>query len=266
MRLYKSRAELTAMRRAGRISARAHVRAMEVCKPGLNEADIHATLTHAFMSEHCEAAYPPIVGAGANACVLHYIRNDQPLVDGDLLLIDAGAEYDGYAADITRTFPVNGRYSDAQRQLYDVVLAAQLKAIEAVRPGNQWDDVHRAAVETLTDGLLDLGILEGDREDALEQGLVENYYVHKTGHWLGLDVHDVGEYQVDGHSRELEPGMVLTVEPGVYIRPGDERVEERWRGIGIRVEDDVLVTREGREVLTDRVPKAADDIEALMNG
>lgn len=266
MRLYKSRAELTAMRRAARVAADAHICAMQVCKPGINEADIHATLVHAFMSEHCEAAYPPIVGGGANACVLHYIANDQPLADGDLLLIDAGAEYDGYASDITRTFPVNGRYSDEQRAIYDVVQAAQGAAIERVRPGSQWEDIHSAAVEVLTDGLLDLGVLSGDREEALEQGLVDNYYVHKTGHWLGLDVHDVGDYQVDGHSRELEPGMVLTVEPGVYIRADDERVDERWRGIGIRIEDDVAVTRDAPDILTTRVTKDPGEIEALMAG
>lgn len=263
-RLYKSRAELACMRKAARISADAHIAAMQVCAPGMNEAEIHATLTHHFMRNHCEAAYPAIVGGGANACVLHYIANNQPLRDGDLLLIDAGAEYQGYAADITRTFPVNGRFTAPQRALYDLVLQAQLNAIDVARPGSQWEDIHMAAVETLTDGLLELGILSGDREEALEQGLVDNYYVHKTGHWLGLDVHDVGDYQVDGHSRELEPGMVLTVEPGIYIRADDKRVDKRWRGIGIRIEDDVAVTRDEPEVLTARVPKRADEIEALM--
>lgn len=264
MRLYKSRGELTAMRRAARVSADAHVLAMRECRPGLNEADIHATLVQHFMREHCEPAYSPIVGGGANACVLHYIRNNSPLNDGDLLLIDAGAEYDGYAADITRTFPVNGRFSEPQRALYEVVLAAQAAAIDEARPGRQWEDIHEAAVSVLTDGLLALGILAGSRAEALEQGLVDNYYVHKTGHWLGLDVHDAGDYQVDGHSRELEPGMVLTIEPGLYIRPDDRRVDARWRGIGIRIEDDVVVTREAPEVLTDRVPKAVVDIETLM--
>jgi len=266
MRLYKSRGELTAMRRAARVSADAHILAMQACKPGLNEADIHATLVHHFMREHCETAYSPIVGGGANACVLHYIANNAPLADGDLLLIDAGAEYDGYAADITRTFPVNGVFSSPQRELYDLVLEAQAAAIDQVRPGSQWEDIHEAAVSVLTDGLLDLGILEGNRAEALEQGLVDNYYVHKTGHWLGLDVHDAGDYQVDGHSRELEPGMVLTIEPGLYIRADDERVDARWRGIGIRIEDDVVVTRDEPEILTSRVPKVASEIEALMAG
>lgn len=264
MRLFKSRGELSAMRRAGRISAEAQKRAMRVCQPGLTEAQIHAELVHEYMSNQCEPAYPPIVGGGANACVLHYIDNNQPLEDGDLLLIDAGCEYDGYASDITRTFPVNGRFTGEQRALYEVVLTAQEQAIEAVREGAQWDDLHDVAVEALTDGLLELGILEGDREDAIEQGLFENYYLHKTGHWLGLDTHDVGDYQVDGHSRALEPGMVLTIEPGIYIRTDDEQVDPRWRGLGIRIEDDVVVTRNEPEVLSRGVPKAMDDIEALM--
>ncbi len=264
MRLFKSRGELSAMRKAGRISAAAQVRAMRACRPGLTEAHIHAELVHEYMVNGCEPAYPPIVGGGENACVLHYIANDQPLQDGDLLLIDAGCEYDGYASDITRTFPVNGRFTGEQRALYEVVLEAQEHAIDAVREGAQWDDVHDVAVESLTDGLLHLGILEGDREEAIEQGLFKNYYLHKTGHWLGLDTHDVGDYQVDGHSRALEPGMVLTIEPGIYIRRDDERVAERWRGMGIRIEDDVVVTRDAPEVLTQRVPKAIDDIEALM--
>ncbi len=264
MRLFKSRGELSVMRRAGRISAGAQRRAMQACRPELTEAHMHAELVHEYMIHGCEPAYPPIVGGGENACVLHYTANNQPLADGDLLLIDAGCELHGYASDITRTFPVNGRFSGPQRDLYAVVLTAQEQAIAAVRDGVQWDDIHDVAVEALTDGMLDLGILTGDREAAIEEGLYENYYVHKTGHWLGLDTHDVGDYQVDGHSRALEPGMVLTVEPGIYIRGNDERVDERWRGIGIRIEDDVVVTRDQPEILSDRVPKAIDDIEALM--
>ena len=264
MRLFKSRGELSVMRRAGRISAGAQLRAMQACRPELTEAHMHAELVHEYMIHGCEPAYPPIVGGGENACVLHYTANNQPLADGDLLLIDAGCELHGYASDITRTFPVNGRFSGPQRDLYEVVLTAQEQAIAAVRDGVQWDDIHDVAVEALTDGMLDLGILTGDREAAIEEGLYENYYVHKTGHWLGLDTHDVGDYQVDGHSRALEPGMVLTVEPGIYIRGNDERVDERWRGIGIRIEDDVVVTRDEPEILSDRVPKAMDDIEALM--
>jgi Xaa-Pro aminopeptidase len=254
------------MRKAARVGMDAQLNAIAACKPGMNEAEIHATLIHTYISNQCEAAYLPIVGGGANACILHYIANNQPLSDGDLLLIDAGAEYDGYASDITRTFPVGGKYSESQRQLYEIVLEAQLKAIDTVRVGNQWDDIHQVAVESLTDGMLELGILQGSREEALEKALYENYYVHKTGHWLGLDVHDVGDYQVDGHSRELEPGMVLTIEPGIYIRPDDESVDEQWRGIGIRIEDDVVVTRDEPEVLTRKLPKTVEDIEALMAG
>lgn len=264
MRLYKSRTELTVMRKSARVAAAAHRRAMEVCRPGMNEADIHAELLHEFTRQGCEASYQPIVGSGANACVLHYIANRADMSDGDLLLIDAGAEYDGYASDITRTFPVNGRYTEPQKALYEVVLKAQLAAIDQVREGRQWDEVHEAAVVAVAQGLLDLGILSGSLDEALEEETYARYYVHKTGHWLGLDVHDVGDYQVDGHSRELEPGMVFTVEPGIYIRPDDESVEERWRGLGIRIEDDVVVTRDGPEILSADVPKDMDEIEALM--
>jgi Xaa-Pro aminopeptidase len=264
MRLFKSRGELAAMRKSAKVAAEAHRRAMRVCKPGMNEADIHAELLHVFTSRHCEASYQPIVGSGANACVLHYITNRDPLNDGDLLLIDAGAEYDGYASDITRTFPVNGRFSAAQRDLYEVVLAAQAAAIQHVRTGKQWDDVHEAAVEVVAQGMLDLGILGGSLEQALEEESYGKYYVHKTGHWLGLDVHDVGDYQVDGHSRELEPGMVFTVEPGIYIRPDEPSVNERWRGLGIRIEDNVVVTKGGAEIITAEVPREIGEIEALM--
>jgi Xaa-Pro aminopeptidase len=265
MRLYKSREELRVMRRSARVAIEAHQRAMQVCKPGMNEAEIHAELLHAFTSEQCEPSYLPIVGGGANACVLHYIDNRDELHDGDLLLIDAGAEYDGYASDITRTFPVNGKFSPEQRALYDVVLAAQLEAIDQVRVGKQWDDIHVAAVRVAAQGLVDLGILKGDPETIIEDQAFARLYVHKTGHWLGLDVHDVGEYQIDGHSRALEPGMVLTVEPGVYIRGDDETVDARWRGIGIRIEDDVAVTKDEPRVLSEGLVKSADDIEALMS-
>ncbi len=266
MRLYKSRGELSAMRKSARIAAAAHCRAMQACKPGLSEADMHAELLHAFVANHCEASYIPIVGGGANGCVLHYIANRDPLRDGDLLLIDAGAEYDGYASDITRTFPVNGKFSGPQRDLYELVLAAQLQAIDTVRSGRQWEEVHQAAVNALTQGMLDLGILQGDFDAAIEQESYRQFFVHNTGHWLGLDVHDVGEYQIDGHSRELEPGMVLTVEPGLYIRPDETSVSQQWRGIGIRIEDDVVVTRDDPEVISDRVPKTVEEIEQLMAG
>ncbi len=264
MRLFKSRTEISVMRKSARIAAKAHQRAMQVCKPGMNEAEIHAELLHTFTRNQCEISYIPIVGGGANACVLHYISNRDQLNDGELLLIDAGAEYDGYASDITRTFPINGRFSGPQRDLYEVVLAAQLKAIEEVRAGNPWDHVHETAVQVATQGMIDLGILKGSLEEALEEEHFKDYYVHNTGHWLGMDVHDVGEYEIDGHSRVLEPGMVLTVEPGIYIPQSATAVDEIWRGMGIRIEDNVVVTRDEADVLTSDICKTIDDIEDLM--
>jgi len=264
MRLFKSRTEITTMRKSARIAAKAHQRAMQVCKPGMNEAEIHAELLHTFTRNQCETSYIPIVGGGANACVLHYISNRDQLNDGDLLLIDAGAEYDGYASDITRTFPVNGKFSGPQRDLYEVVLAAQLKAIEAVRAGNPWEHVHETAVQVATEGMIELGILKGSLEEALEEEHFKDYYVHNTGHWLGMDVHDVGEYEIDGHSRVLEPGMVLTVEPGIYIPNSATAVDEIWRGMGIRIEDNVVVTRNEADVLTSDICKTINDVEELM--
>ncbi len=264
MRLFKSRSEITTMRKSARIAVAAHQRAMQVCKPGMNEAEIHAELLQIFTRNQCEASYIPIVGGGANACVLHYISNRDLLNDGDLLLIDAGAEYDGYASDITRTFPVNGKFSGPQRDLYQVVLAAQLKAIDETRAGNPWDHVHETAVQVATEGMLDLGILKGSLEEALEEEYFKDYYVHNTGHWLGLDVHDVGEYEIDGHSRVLEPGMVLTVEPGIYIPESATAVDEIWRGMGIRIEDNVVVTRNEADILTSDICKTIDDVEAMM--
>jgi len=264
MRLFKSRTEITAMRKSARIAAEAHQRAMQVCKPGMNEAEIHAELLHTFTRNQCEASYVPIVGGGANACVLHYIANRDQLNDGDLLLIDAGAEYDGYASDITRTFPVNGKFSGPQKDLYEVVLAAQLKAIEEVREGTPWEQVHETAVYVATEGMIELGILKGDIDQILEEEQFKDYYVHNTGHWLGLDGHDVGEYEIDGHSRVLEPGMVLTVEPGIYIPEKAVGVDEIWRGMGIRIEDNVVVTREEADVLTSSICKDIDEIEKLM--
>ncbi|MCP4047101.1 MAG: M24 family metallopeptidase [Gammaproteobacteria bacterium] len=264
MRLFKSRTEITTMRKSARIAARAHQRAMQLCKPGINEAEIHAELLHTFTRHQCEASYVPIVGGGVNTCVLHYVANRDTLNDGDLLLIDAGAEYDGYASDITRTFPVNGKFSGPQRDLYQLVLEAQLKAINEVRAGNPWTYVHETAVEVVTSGMIDLGILKGSLEEALEEEYFKGFYVHNTGHWLGLDVHDVGEYEIDGHSRVLEPGMVLTVEPGIYIPPGAMTVDETWRGMGIRIEDNVVVTRNEADVLSSDICKTIDDIEELM--
>ncbi len=211
-------------------------------------------------------AYPPIVGGGANACILHYTDNTDTLREGDLLLIDAGAEYEYYAADITRTFPVNGRYKPAQKALYEVVLAAQQAAIDKVRPGNHWNGPHEAAIEVITDGLQALGLLKGRVPKLIKDEAYKPFYMHRTGHWLGMDVHDVGDYKVEGEWRLLEPGMVMTVEPGIYVAAGRKGVARKWWNIGIRIEDDVLVTQDGCEVLTADVPKTIDAVEALMAG
>ncbi|HHI77592.1 MAG TPA: M24 family metallopeptidase, partial [Gammaproteobacteria bacterium] len=265
MRLYKSRSEIAVMRKAAKTSAAAHRELMRQCRPGMTEYQLASIFRH-----HCamhgatELAYPSIVGGGDNACILHYVENADTLRDGDLVLIDAGCELECYASDITRTFPVNGRFSPAQRQLYQLVLDAQAAAIAKVKPGNHWDEPHRAAVRVLTRGLLKLGLLKGTLANALKKESYRKFYMHRTGHWLGMDVHDVGDYKVDGHWRELEPGMVLTVEPGLYIPKGMKGVAKKWQGIGIRIEDDVLVTRDGHDVLSRDVPKTIDDIEALM--
>ncbi len=264
MRVIKDASELAVMRRAASISAAAHCRAMGVARPGLAEYHLEAELLHEFRRNGAQSpAYPCIVAAGPHACVLHYVENDGPLRDGDLVLIDAGCELDGYASDITRTFPVNGKFTSAQRDIYDLVLAAQAAAMAEIKAGAAWNAPHDAAVRVLTQGLLDLGLLQGGLEEALESAAYTRYYMHRTGHWLGLDVHDAGEYKRQGQWRTLQPGMALTVEPGCYIHPG-ETVPERYWNIGIRIEDDVVVTPQGREVLTHEVPKSAADIEALM--
>jgi len=267
LRLIKSAAEQAAMREAGRISASGHIRAMQHCRPGLHEYHLEAEILHEFMQHGArEPAYPSIVGGGENGCILHYTENDARLRSGDLVLIDAGAESDGYAGDITRTFPVKGRFTKAQRAVYEVVLNAQKAAIDAVRPGNCWNDPHEAAVRALTEGLIALGLLEGELETLIDNGDYRRFYMHRTGHWLGMDVHDVGDYKVDGAWRRLEPGMVLTVEPGLYLPAGEQGVPKAMAGIGIRIEDDVLVTETGCEILTADVPKEIDAIEALMAG
>ena len=267
MRLFKSAQEIRAMRKAAKISAKAHCRAMQMCRPGMKEYQIEAELLHTFMQEGARfPAYSSIVGGGHNGCVLHYVDNKDTLNDGDLLLIDAGAEYDYYAADISRTFPVNGKYSKAQRNLYEIVLEAQHAAIEQVKPGNHWNDPHEAAVKVITKGLVDVGILKGSVKKLVKDEAYKPFYMHRTGHWLGMDVHDVGDYKVDTEWRVLEPGMTMTVEPGIYIGPGNTSVAAKWRNIGIRIEDDVLVTKQGHEVLTDGVPSNPDDVETLMAG
>jgi Xaa-Pro aminopeptidase len=266
MRLIKGPEELAVMRRAAAITAGAHRRAMRAVKPGRREYEIEAELLHEFRRHGAQApAYSPIVAGGERACVLHYVQNDGVLGGDDLLLIDAGCELDGYAADVTRTFPVNGRFSGPQREIYELVLAAQAAAIAAVKPGQAWEAPHRAAVETLTRGMIDLKLLSGSVAEAVETETYKKFYMHRTGHWLGLDVHDAGEYKHGGEWRKLLPGMVLTVEPGCYIRPGAD-VPERYAGIGVRIEDDVAVTESGAEVLTHDAPKRPADIEAWMSG
>ncbi|MEK9626604.1 MAG: aminopeptidase P N-terminal domain-containing protein [Gammaproteobacteria bacterium] len=263
-RLIKRAPELKIMRKAAAISAEAHRRAMVQCKPGLFEYEIEAELEYAFRKGGAQyPAYPSIVAAGANACVLHYIQNSDRLRKGDLLLIDAGAEIDCYCADITRTFPVSGKFSGRQRAVYDIVLEAQLAAIDRVKPGADFNAPHEAAVRTIAAGLKDLNLLKGSLDSIIERGSYRKFFVHRTSHWLGMDVHDVGEYRVNGAWRMLEPGMVLTIEPGIYI-PAKRGYPKEWQGIGIRIEDDVLVTRNAPEVLTDEAPKAPEAIEALM--
>jgi Xaa-Pro aminopeptidase len=263
-RLIKDAHEQAVMRRAARIAAGAHRRAMQSTRPGRSEYEIEAELLYEFRRNGAQfPAYSPIVAGGGNACVLHYVANDAPLHGGDLLLIDAGCELDGYASDLTRTFPVSGRFSGPQREVYEIVLAAQRAAIATVKPGASWIAPHDAAVRVLAQGMLDLKLVSGSLDAVLEKETYKRFYMHRTGHWLGLDVHDAGDYRRGGQWRPLTPGMTLTVEPGLYIRAADD-VPERLRNIGVRIEDDVLVTAQGCEVLTAEAPKLVEDIEALM--
>ncbi|MCG6938137.1 MAG: Xaa-Pro aminopeptidase [Gammaproteobacteria bacterium] len=263
MRLYKSREELGMMRKAAKISVETHIRAMQVCRPGMYEYELEAEFLCGFKRNGADWAYSSIVGGGENACILHYTENNSVLKDKELVLIDAGAEYEGYAADITRTFPVNGQYTPAQREIYEIVLKAQEAAMAKVKPGNHWNDPHDAAVKTLTRGMVEIGLLKGKPSQLIKEGKYMKYYMHRTGHWLGMDVHDVGDYKVDENWRLLEPGMVLTVEPGLYI-PAGTRGAKRWWNIGVRIEDDLAVTRDGHELLTRGLPRTADEVEAVM--
>ncbi len=264
MRLRKSLQELVLMRRAAEISAQAHRRAMCVCRPDRYEYQLAAEIRHEFEMNGATPAYGSIVGGGANGCILHYVENSAPLRAEDLVLVDAGAEFKNYCADLTRTFPVGGKFSGAQRALYEVVLAAQQAAIEQVKPGHHWNQPHDAAVRLLTEGLVSLGLLQGEVKELVETEAYKRFFMHSTGHWLGMDVYDVGAYKRDGVWRSFEPGMVLTVEPGLYVAPEAEGVDTRFRGIGIRIEDDVLVTAATPEVLTSGAPKAIAEVEALM--
>lgn len=263
LRLIKSADELELMRSAAQLTADAHRDLMGFVAPGRNECEVEAFLDHAYRSNGSTgAAYGHICAGGANACILHYVENDQPLADGDLILVDSGAEWSYYAADITRTFPVNGRFSDDQRAIYEVVLDAEVAAIEAVKPGARFDEIHQAALDVIVDGLIELELVSGTRQEVLDSGSYRAFFMHKTSHWLGLDVHDQGRYFEGGQSRVLEPGMVLTVEPGIYVDPENTEVDARWRGIGVRIEDDVVVTADGHEVLTHGAPKTVEEVEA----
>jgi Xaa-Pro aminopeptidase len=261
LRLFKSRDELALMRRAGEVAGAAHIAAMALARPGVAEYEIEGEILRSIRSQGAVPAFPPTVAGGANACIMHYQANRATLKDGDLLLIDAGAEVDCYASDITRTFPIGGRFTTAQRALYEIVHEAQLAAIDAVRPGLSFGAAHDAAVRVIAEGLCAVGILKGGADRAIAEGSYKTYFPSKTGHWLGLDVHDVGDYRIDGEPRVLEEGMVVTVEPGIYVPPNDKTVDERWRGIGIRIEDDVAVTKGAPDVLTAMVPKSPAALE-----
>jgi Xaa-Pro aminopeptidase len=265
MRLFKSPAEIAVMQKAIDISARAHVRAMEACTPGMMEYQLEAEIVHEF---HCHGArspaYSSIVGSGPNTCILHYVTNNKKIKDGELVLIDAGAEYQNYASDITRTFPANGRFTKEQAAIYNLVLEAQNKAIQSIKPGAPFSKAQEIVVKVITKGLIDLGILKGKLDDLIKKRAYSPFYMHRSGHWLGLDVHDAGAYQENQKSRPLKPGMVLTVEPGIYISSDNPRVHKRWHNIGVRIEDDVLVTRTGCDVMSKHIPKQIKDIEAIM--
>jgi Xaa-Pro aminopeptidase len=251
------------MRKSAKIAVAAHRRAMAHCKPGMNEYELEAEYIHEFRRSGVGCSYQPIVGGGINSCTLHYVQNDQPLNDGDLVLADVGCEYDYYASDVTRTWPINGRFSAEQRLIYDIVLQAHSAAIEQVAPGKHWNEPHDAAVRVITKGLQRVGLLKGDFRLLISKQKYRKFFMHRTGHWLGMDVHDVGDYKVSDQWRLLEPGMVLTVEPGIYI-PDMRGIAKKWRGIGIRIEDDVVVTRSGNEVLTRGLPVDPDEIEQLV--
>ncbi|MDQ7017009.1 MAG: Xaa-Pro aminopeptidase [Gammaproteobacteria bacterium] len=263
LRLFKSRSEVATMREAARISMRAHKRAMQVCRPGLMEYELEAEFLHEFRCAGAEPAYSSIVGGGENGCILHYTENNQKLNDGELVLIDAGAEHEGYASDVTRTFPVNGTFSPAQKEIYELVLASQEAAFLKCKPGNHWNDPHEAAVKVLTKGLVELGLLKGKPAALIKEAAYRQFYMHRTGHWLGMDVHDVGEYKVGDGWRLLEPGMAMTVEPGLYIMPA-RGVAKRYHNIGVRIEDDIVITRDGYDLLSRGIPKTVAEIEAEM--
>lgn len=267
MRALKSEEEIAVMQQAADIAAEAHVEAMKAARPGMMEYEVEALIERIFRQRGASGpAYTSIVGGGANATILHYIDNNDELRDGELLLVDAGAEYKGYASDITRTFPVNGKFTPAQREIYDLVLKAQMSCVEMVRPGTTHEQLKQHSIEVLTEGMVELGLLKGEPKKLIEEKKYEQFYMHGLGHMLGIDVHDVGVYYIDKKSRALEPGVVMTIEPGIYVSPDTKDIPEKYLGIGVRIEDDVLCTANSPRVLTSRVPKNADEIEALMAG
>jgi Xaa-Pro aminopeptidase len=266
LRLFKSAGEIKLMERAAKISAEGHKSAMACCKPGIKEYEMEAELLYAFTRNGSRApAYNSIVASGENACILHYNTNDAEVKEGDLILIDAGCEYEHYASDITRTFPATGKFSPEQKAIYEIVLAAQNAAIDAVAPGIPWDEPHNVSVKVITQGLVKLGLLKGKVSQLIKAEAYRDFYMHRVGHWIGMDVHDVGDYKIDDHWRLLEPGMVTTIEPGIYISPENKKVEKRWRGIGVRIEDDVLVTKQGNKILSKGIPKTVEEIESFMS-
>lgn len=265
LRLIKSSAEIKLMEQAAKISAEGHRRAMEVCKPGIKEYEMEAELLHAFTRHGSRApAYSSIVAAGDNACILHYNENNCEVKKGDLILIDAGCEYEHYASDITRTFPATGKFTPEQKAIYELVLKSQEAAIKAIKPGAAWDAPHNASVKVITQGLIKLGLLKGRSAQLIKSEAYKEFYMHRVGHWIGIDVHDVGDYKIDDDWRLLEAGMVTTIEPGIYIAPDNKNVPKKWRGIGVRIEDDVLVTKTGYRVLSTGIPKTVDEIESFM--
>ncbi|MBU14323.1 MAG: Xaa-Pro aminopeptidase [Gammaproteobacteria bacterium] len=265
LRLIKSSAEIKLMEQAAKISAEGHRRAMAYCKPGIHEYELEAELLYAFTRNGSRApAYNSIVASGDNACILHYNTNNAEVKEGDLVLIDAGCEYEHYASDITRTFPATGKFTPEQKAIYEIVLKAQEAAIEAVQPGAQWDAPHNASVKVITQGLVKLGLLKGRPAQLIKSEAYKDFYMHRVGHWIGMDVHDVGDYKIDDTWRELEPGMVTTIEPGIYIAPDNNKVAKKWRGIGVRIEDDVLVTKTGYRILSKGIPKTVKEIETFM--
>ena len=265
MRLLKSDEEIEVMKQAAEITTEAHIRAMKAVHPGMFEYQLEAEYLYAFNKNGARApAYNSIVGGGNNACILHYVENNSELKDGDVVLVDAGCEYKYYASDVTRTFPVNGSFTEEQKQIYSIVLEAHKQSMDQLQPGNKWNLAHEKSVEVIVEGLIDLGIIKSSKQEAIDTGEYSKFYMHRIGHWLGMDVHDVGSYKRDGDWRDLEPGMVMTIEPGIYILDSLEGVEDKWKGIGVRIEDDVLVTKKGFEVLTPDIPRSIEEVESTV--